>query len=326
MTDFGYIVIARGIMDHPQVGAKKPYSEYEAWNWLLFEAAFRPRQIRIQAGRSPMVITVERGQLSHSLRFMASKWGWLPARVRRFLKRLENGTLINTQKDTEQTLITICNYNKYQIMPVQRETQSETQTDTDTKQKRNKEERTKSIKDSYALEKRASEPEGFAEWYQTYPRRKQRDDAVRAYRKAIPSQISAADLLSRTKTFAAEWAARPKDDLQFCPYPASWLNRGEYKDAAEPIAGPAPTAVMKPTRDPRTFTVTEWQQRVTRWRGGMAWPEMYWGPQPGSPGCLVPSDLLRERPRAAHAQNVEALAGAAVRDEPRERFGPAEAA
>lgn len=296
MTDFGYILMARGIMHHPRIGAKKPYSEYEAWNWLLFEAAWRPRRVRVSNGRASAVVELQRGQLIHSRSYLAEAWGWTEKRVRTYLRHLENDRQIAVQTGQLQTLITICNYEQYQSKPTHGGRQTGQQTGPQWAGNGPEEERSKSIKDSFALEKRTSEKkrtgevEGFAEWYQAYPRKKQRDDAARAYRKAVPFQISAADLLSRTKTFAVEWGKRPKGDLQFCPYPASWLNSGEYKDAAEATAQNAPAP--KPTRDPRTFTAAEWLQRVTAWRDGTDWPDTYWGPPPGNPGCLVPTELL----------------------------------
>jgi hypothetical protein len=89
MTKRGFISIARGILDHPHVGARKPYSRLEAWEWLLLEAAWKAHRVGFQAGRHLGTISLERGQLSHSLRFIASKWGWSVKRTRTALLGLE---------------------------------------------------------------------------------------------------------------------------------------------------------------------------------------------------------------------------------------------
>jgi hypothetical protein len=114
MSEKGFIAIVRGILDHPLVGARKPYSALEAWLWFLLEAVWKTQRIGFQAGRYIGTLELERGQLSYSLRFIARKLGWSVKRVRAFLDRLEADGMITTQTGTGQTLITICNYNTYQ--------------------------------------------------------------------------------------------------------------------------------------------------------------------------------------------------------------------
>jgi hypothetical protein len=295
MSERGYITIARGILDHPVVGARKPYSRLEAWLWLLLEAAWKPRRVPISNGRTRGVASLDRGQLSHSLRFMARKWGWTVKPVTTFLNGLETDNMIATQTDTGQTLITICNYNAYQLLAHSEETQTETQTETQRKRKGNKEEKgNKGIEDNTRSRARADEPEGFAEWYGAYPRKKQRKAAARAYRRIVPKEITRTELLARTLAFANT----PRESLQYVPYPASWLNSGEYLDPL-PVKptnpGDRQTSIQPPTRDPKTFTDADWRQRLADYRGGQSWPDMYWGPAPGSPGCLVPAKLIIER-------------------------------
>src|SRR5262249_10786551 len=71
----------------------------------------------------------ERGQLSHSLRYMAEAWGWRSDfRVRTFLNRLKSNAQINTQTDAGQTVITICNYGRYQNPKSRKDTQTNAQT------------------------------------------------------------------------------------------------------------------------------------------------------------------------------------------------------
>src|SRR5262249_563852 len=112
-TQPGWVAIWRNQIDHPIVGARKPYCYYIAWQWLLFEAAFQPRRISVSNGRELVPITLQRGQLSHSLRYMAQAWGWRsPMRVKRFLTRLETDTQIATQTDAEQTVKSVAKYDR----------------------------------------------------------------------------------------------------------------------------------------------------------------------------------------------------------------------
>jgi hypothetical protein len=114
MSERGFIAVARGSMDHSIIGVAKPYSAYEAWHWLLFAAAYKNYRVGVSRGHAFEVVNLERGQLSHSIRFMATAWGWSKKRVCTFLDRLKKETMIGTHTDGLQTIITICNYDKYQ--------------------------------------------------------------------------------------------------------------------------------------------------------------------------------------------------------------------
>lgn len=137
----GYFAVDRAIFDHP-IFADEPFTEREAWQWMISEAAWRPTRIRV--GR--VVVNLDRGQLAHSLRFMADKWQWTVARVRRFLDRIKTDTMIATQTGTGVTVITICNYNKYQGGEQETGTPTATQTGNEPAQKRHKEEELKPVK------------------------------------------------------------------------------------------------------------------------------------------------------------------------------------
>src|SRR5262245_53912056 len=115
MTTRGYIALARGILDHPIVGARKPFDYHAAWVWLLFEAAWKERRVRVKNGRTESAIQVKRGQLSYSRDYMARAWGWTHKRVRTFLRRLEKEGMIALQTGQQQTVITIINYDVYQL-------------------------------------------------------------------------------------------------------------------------------------------------------------------------------------------------------------------
>lgn len=108
MKGGGYF-IARAIWDHSSF-AGEPYSEREAFMWLIGAAAWEPRTVRV-GGRN---ITLQRGQLVHSLRFLAAKFGWPEPRVRRFLQRRINDAQIDAVSTHGTTQITICNYDEYQ--------------------------------------------------------------------------------------------------------------------------------------------------------------------------------------------------------------------
>jgi hypothetical protein len=71
----------------------------------------------------------------------------------------------------------------------------------------------------------------FELFWAAYPKRKSRGQAERAWSKINPNEQLTAEILAgveRAKT-SAEWV---KDDGQFIPYPASWLNAKGWLDEA----------------------------------------------------------------------------------------------
>ena len=112
MSERGFVSVDRGVFDHPMF-APEPFTEREAWLWMIAEAAWKPMTVR--AGRA--VLQIDRGQIACSLRFLATRWKWPETTVRRFLSRLATGgddALVLIDAAQSVTRITICNYDKYQ--------------------------------------------------------------------------------------------------------------------------------------------------------------------------------------------------------------------
>lgn len=110
MSERGVFAVDRGIWDHPMFRSTKPFSKREAWWWLISEARWKDGAVFIDGRRRPL----KRGQVAHSIRFIADKWKWPKSNVSRFLDTLKSETMIDTEIGTGQTIITICNYDKFQ--------------------------------------------------------------------------------------------------------------------------------------------------------------------------------------------------------------------
>ncbi|RME97719.1 MAG: hypothetical protein D6773_15405 [Alphaproteobacteria bacterium] len=115
----GTFAVSREIWEHPLLASNEPFSRREAWLWLVSEAAWKPTQKEI-GGK---IVTLQRGQLAHSLRFMAHNWKWSKSKVDRYIYRLKTGTMIDVEPGHSAMLITICNYEKYQpSLKIERDT------------------------------------------------------------------------------------------------------------------------------------------------------------------------------------------------------------
>jgi hypothetical protein len=144
MTERGVFAVDRGFFGH-DCFADEPFTEREAWLWLISEAAWKDRTRRV----GNFVVELDRGQLAASLRYLAGMWGWHESKVNRFLTKLRSWTMIEADAKQGINIITICNYDKYQRVGLPVETVSETGNETGPKQVRNN---TETLKHSFTDE------------------------------------------------------------------------------------------------------------------------------------------------------------------------------
>jgi hypothetical protein len=135
MSKAGYIAISRELFDHTDF-APEPFTEREAWIWLIASAAWKPMRVRV--GRQ--AFDLKRGECVFAGRFLAQRWRWSEARVRRFLNKAKTDARVYTLPTREATHITICNYEKYQAPRRTDDAQSDAQTGEPATHPRRKEE------------------------------------------------------------------------------------------------------------------------------------------------------------------------------------------
>ena len=105
-----WVRVDTSIFDHA-VFAADPFSEREAWLWLIAKAAWKDTKHRI----GQTVVHVPTGSMFLTLREMQTAWRWKSdKRVRSFLAMLEREAMIETKTDAGKTQISICNYSRYQ--------------------------------------------------------------------------------------------------------------------------------------------------------------------------------------------------------------------
>ena len=110
----GFIALYREAFAHPVL---KDAERFRAWFWLVAHAAWKPTRQDVRGH----TITVERGQICAGREYLAKQWGWSPSAVERFLTRLETEQMIGRQTGQMKTIITICNYEKYQSIEAEPE-------------------------------------------------------------------------------------------------------------------------------------------------------------------------------------------------------------
>ena len=105
----GFYLMHRGWMRNDAFG-REPFNRRLAWVWLIEQAAFAPHE----AERKGAVISLGRGEIACSLRYMAKAWGWAEPKVRRYLARLKRHGMIETATKDGLTVVRVVNYDLYQ--------------------------------------------------------------------------------------------------------------------------------------------------------------------------------------------------------------------
>lgn len=234
-SPMGYIKLARGWLDHPELFTSEPYTKREAWAWLIEQAAYADHRKRVGSA----VVDLKRGQLAASVRFMAKAWRWEPTRVQRFFKRLKSATMITTDSATDITIVSICNYSVYQGDWTNDATPIATASTTDALHQRHKREKgnqgnnidSRSANDDRSLfefePEQAAEQDPFEVWWKFVPRKVAKAQARRAFAAALKRTGSLQVLIEGIRRFAATVAGT---EDRFIAHPATWLNGDRWLD------------------------------------------------------------------------------------------------
>jgi hypothetical protein len=107
----GYIKLHRGWRDTDGLMPSKEFSDFEAWLWILENAAWKEGHRFNAKGE---LVPIERGQMHVSIRALQTVFGWSKARVERFLGRLKTVAKVTLEAGQSGTILTVCNYEKYQ--------------------------------------------------------------------------------------------------------------------------------------------------------------------------------------------------------------------
>jgi len=106
-----YIPISRKIFEHQFWCEGRVYSRFEAWLDIVQSTRFEDTELLV----GNRLINIKRGQLPVSLRYLAERWKWSTKKVNNYLDLLQHAQMVTkeTLKETGQTLLNICNYDRY---------------------------------------------------------------------------------------------------------------------------------------------------------------------------------------------------------------------
>ena len=171
-------------------------------------------------------IEVMRGQLVTSRAKLSERTGLSEKQVRLCLDKLKKGQQIDIKTASKFSVITICNYGKFQDAKTDEgpaKGQQQGRERATTKEVKKEEETT--------LRKSANESSRFDEFWTAYPRKKSKVDAIKAWKQVKGDSIFEEIMSGLQRAIVSpDWQ---KSSGQFIPYPASWLRAGGWMDEAE---------------------------------------------------------------------------------------------
>lgn len=104
----GWIKIYRDLNDH---WLSQDMEKLGRWVSLLLLAAHD--DYKVMLGDS--LVTLKRGQIAVSYSFLAKKWNCAKSTVSKFLDLLESDSMVVRKCERKTNIITICNYDSYQV-------------------------------------------------------------------------------------------------------------------------------------------------------------------------------------------------------------------
>jgi DNA-binding transcriptional MocR family regulator len=140
-----YFVCNRSLFKNPLWYGEK-FTKGQAWVDLFGNANHSDGWFEKNGQR----VDVKRGQTGRSIESLSTDWKWSRNKVKRFLKRLEDEHMIERKTNHLTTIITICNYDKFQFdektseppneLPDEPSNEPSLEPQTNKKKRRNKEE------------------------------------------------------------------------------------------------------------------------------------------------------------------------------------------
>lgn len=198
----------------------RTFSKFEAWLDLLQSARFENTEAKKIMGNK--IVKWNRGQLIASLRYLSSRWNWSTKKVTAFLELLKTERMIEkeTQKETGQSLITICKYDNYNILIESRKQQKKQEGNT--KETLRKQEGNKTNKDN--KENILIAEIEFDVFWEAYGKKVgNKIDCEKKWNK-LPL-----DVRKRIIDILPAWKAQ-FSDKQYQPYAETFLNQQRWND------------------------------------------------------------------------------------------------
>jgi len=202
------------------------------WSWLCDAAVWKETRVR-HSGR---LVKLKRGQLVVSERFVANGFECGRQIIRTFLDNVETDQMITREVTQGVTIITICNYDKYQIdINPTNPLDNPSLTQDQPKPNPNKKEANKSNKDNIYHRK-------FFEFWDAFPKRAGANPKTKAAEKfqTACKRTDPEKIITGAKRYAAMCEADGSLGTKFVAQAVTWLSQERWDDDPPPNPIPKP--------------------------------------------------------------------------------------
>lgn len=234
--DRGWISIYRKIQDS-EIWSGEKFTKGQAWVDMILMANHKDKTFFIRGNE----VKVKRGQIARAERTFCEKWGWSRGKVRRYFEWLETRHQIVQQKSKLISILTLVNYNKFQQNGTSDSTTDGPQTVQQTDQNNNVNKDKNDKKDTITKDKKTIDH--FELFWKAYPKKVAKKVAYQSYSKISQSKEQLQIILKaiEEQKQSIDWT---KDDGQFIPHPATWLNQGRWTDELQKPPKPKPNRFL----------------------------------------------------------------------------------
>lgn len=255
-NDSWWVKISVSLLDH-FVWNGEPFTRGQAWVDLILLVNHEPTKTVVD-GR---VIEVGIGEYVTSIRRLADRWNRSTKWVMDYLELLRSDNMIKTKVvghgKNSKTLLFLVNYEGFQLSGNTKETNRKRKENAKKTQDGGKGVLDSNIYntsiESGDLEKEENIPpsiltdtppkgdafeEDFSEFWNLYPRKDGRKDALKSYARARKNGATKEVILSGVKAFVEQCKVQ-KTERRFIPLPTTWLNQERWDfdyTSSEPYA------------------------------------------------------------------------------------------
>ena len=105
----GFVRLSRSYFEHYLWQERREFSKAEAWLDCVQSATFRPYKTLVNGE----LIEIPRGGFVASERYLSDRWMWSRTKLRAFLDLLTSDGMISRKKTTHNTLVLLCNFDRF---------------------------------------------------------------------------------------------------------------------------------------------------------------------------------------------------------------------
>jgi biotin operon repressor len=213
----------------------KLYRSISTWRWYKDGNTFRVFvHLLINANIEPHdfeKITVNRGECATSYKSISLALDISVKNVRTAIEHLKATGEVAATIYPKYQVISILNYDKYQAIPAglvagNRQASGRQVAGNRQQLKNIRSKESKNIEANYKAISPPKAPHGFDLFWQAYPKKVGKLDAMRAFAKvSVPAETLIAAVERQKRS--VQWS---RDNGQYIPNPATWLNQGRWED------------------------------------------------------------------------------------------------